>query len=553
MNEEFETLWQEFLDGGLGAEGFARLDAMLRGDAALARHAADLYEEHRLLGLALRAEAPGRFETATLARLARDREQFSARLRERLPAAAPRAPAARRGWRRAGAIGALAAALVAAPLLMVWAFVPAVKPAAVPPVATLLHAEAGMWPAPRLNGELLPAGLIELRGGSAVLRFDSGTMVVLTGPTVLQLESRGGAFLRRGQVTVRAPDEAQGFVLRTAHGDIVSQGAEFGATAEPAGETRVHALEGDATIRGAAGALRRVPAGQALRLDRPGESETIAAGAPRLADLVQALRRAARPVAAEVHEGFDYARGEAAPGRMDGGTGWRGPWRRREGAERMHGEDTPPGPAVTDGLPAHGAVAIGGALEFPAGHNVWLRALAHGIDLGRDGVHYVSLRVWREAAARPGEPAPSLDAIRLTLRASRDYWGPTVSFALRPRQQPQIACGPGVTFNSPQSFPAGETLILVGKIFARAKTEDEIFLRVFAAGEIPGPWEPAEWTLGTRGIFSDATLDRVLLTGSGSSRCRVDELRIGATWDAVMPRAAATAMNAAKRRGESGQ
>ena len=541
MNDEFEMLWQEFLDGGLGQEGFARLDALLRNDPALARHAADRYEEHRLLGLVLRAEPGDRFATAVLARVQADRDDFSARLRASLGETATPALTGRVArWRRRWGIAAAAAAAMAAVLLTARTF----GPAAIEPVATLLRSEATEWVVPRVEGERLAPGLLELQTGSALLRFDSGAMLVLTAPAALRLETRGRAVLVRGALAVRTPDEASGLVVRTPAGDFTDRGAEFAAEVDATGATRAEVRAGEVAFAAAGRArteTRRVPPGTMIRIDAAG---VIAAQAEvreeaSFAALLRAMERRPRAAQPEVYEGFDYPAGETRPEAMSGGSGWRGPWRARTSEERQHFEDTMPGPVVAaiSLVRAGAGRAAGGALEFAAGQNSRVRALAQGIDLGRDGVIYLSALVRREPGVVAPDPAQPLDAIRITLRASQDYWGPSVSLALRPGQQPQIGCGPGVTFNSPQSFPAGETLLLAGKIVARAKGEDEIFLRVFAAGERIDPWEPAEWTVGTRGIAISAVLDRVLLTGSGAERCQVDELRIGATWAAAVPSA----------------
>lgn len=544
MNDEFDHLWQEFLDGGLGPAGFARLDAMLRNDPALTRHAADLYEEHRLIALELRAEPPERFQHAILARLQGDRDSFAARLHERLSDSRGTGslPSPKRvAWRRFYAAAAMVAGLFAISWLTVRAFAPSAKTGAVPHIATVLRTEQAVWSAPWREGERLPPGSIELVSGSAVVRFDSGTMMVLAGPATLQLETRGSARLRRGQATVRVPEEAMGFTLRAPGGTLVDRGAEFVLAADASGATHVRVLEGEVEWQELGGNernSRRLVAGQSSSHSAGDTSAPTGAAieAPRMADLLRTMRRTARATKAEVYEGFDYIPGDPALVPLDGGTGWQGTWRPRLETERRHFEDTSPTPVIAGKSLTHPGVpsATGGALRFSPGINTRLRALRQGIDLGRDGVHYLSALVRRELGAAAAGPTPTRQSIRLTLRSSADYWGQNVTFALRQEMQPQIGCGFGITFSSPQSFPSGETLLLVGKIVARAKGEDEIFLRVFAAHETLEDWEPSEWTLSTRGIFADAMLDLLLITAGGDRVSEVDEIRIGATWDAVV-------------------
>lgn len=53
MDQRFEQLWTDYLEGEQDSTGLAELEEMLAGDHSLLERAADLYEEHRLFGLAL--------------------------------------------------------------------------------------------------------------------------------------------------------------------------------------------------------------------------------------------------------------------------------------------------------------------------------------------------------------------------------------------------------------------------------------------------------------------------------------------------------------------
>src|SRR5262249_34414030 len=88
-------------------------------------------------------------------------------------------------------------------------------------VATLLFADNCQWGKRErlVEGQRLPSGPVHLERGLAILRFDGGAAVVVEGPTQLDLESRGSARLASGRLTVRAPEEAAGFTLRTPASD----------------------------------------------------------------------------------------------------------------------------------------------------------------------------------------------------------------------------------------------------------------------------------------------------------------------------------------------
>jgi hypothetical protein len=104
--------------------------------------------------------------------------------------------------------------------------------------------------------------------------------------------------------------------------------------------------------------------------------------------------------------------------------------------------------------------------------------------------------------------------------------------------QPQLDIRTGAIFTSAQSVTPDQTQFWVGKIVARRQGEDEIFFRVYGEGEILDTIEPATWNVRSRGIFSDARLDLVLLTKMGGGTCWWDEVRIGKSWRAVVPIAA---------------
>ena len=77
--------------------------------------------------------------------------------------------------------------------------------------------------------------------------------------------------------------------------------------------------------------------------------------------------------------------------------------------------------------------------------------------------------------------------------------------------------------------------IWVAKIAAQQRGEDEIFFRVYHEGESLDVFEPADWSITSRGFRSDAKLDLLSLAGRGKTRRWFDEIRIGTRWRAVVP------------------
>jgi len=284
---------------------------------------------------------------------------------------------------------------------------------------------------------------------------------------------------------------------------------------------------------------------------RTGETVLSPEGTARFGELVERLQRGHLSVQPVAYEGFRYPPGGLALAEAGGGHGWLGPWRLRTDAEMSDHADARMDFSITGrSLGWPGLPVEAGAVEFSGGDNYRLRALAQPIDLGRDGIFYVSMLVRYETApAGRGER----DATRLTFRAARDYWGPSIGFALRPTGQAQIGFGAGVVFNSSVRFPVEQTMLWVAKITASARHEDEISLRIYRAGEAVEAFEPLEWNVVTRGIDSSAVLDLLVVTAIGTTRRWIDEIRIGATWDAVTgtpPALADAASPPAKREGE---
>ncbi len=76
MSRPFDELWIDYLEGDLNEGGLAELNELLATDAGLMQRAADLYEEHRLLGVALRPFDRDHFVADVQAAIASDRDQF---------------------------------------------------------------------------------------------------------------------------------------------------------------------------------------------------------------------------------------------------------------------------------------------------------------------------------------------------------------------------------------------------------------------------------------------------------------------------------------------
>lgn len=548
--ERFESLWTDYLEGELDDKGHAELRALLDGHEALRRRAVDLYQTHRSLGFLSQENAAvsESFVQAALARLPRGRESFVAGVMRRISRRDARPwwanlPAA---WRYGLAAGAAAALTLAATFLHQGAQGP-LQPEETTAmfstrddVATVLFADDCEWDGLPFNeGQRLRAGPLKLRRGLAVLRFDGGAAVVLTGEVDFVIESRGSAQLRRGQVVVRAPEEAAGFIVRTPGREVVDLGTEFTVKVEKSGALELHVTEGEIAHRPPnaeedPGELLK--AGAAVRFDRADTAtpRTVPLAAPRFAQLLQKVNRTPEQGWTSTYEGFDYTPGLHPMEECKGGWGWLGPWRQQPSLLRKPSPNKPSELNIDHGKlnvtwPVHGGLA--GMLAMPA-NSQCARTLKMPIRLDEDGVRYFSVMM-RVPPATPGQPAKEHTSMAFRL-ASGDLTE-RVGMGLPPSNMPTITIRNGVHFTGSTPVRADQTMLWVGKIVSRKAGEDEVFLRMFSEDEPLEMFEPKDWSVSTRGIYSDGVFDVVVFAVEGEKPRLFDEFRTGTVWRAVLP------------------
>jgi len=503
---DLEHLAGRYFDGLATDEEVAALSDLLRTDGAMREDYLELAAIHARLATGTRiwTEAPAAF-----------------------PDKAAKHPV--RAW-------VLPASIAAGLALFFWLLPGAEREDDRPAVtlATLLRSELAQWQGSSpAEGSRLNAGPFALTSGEVFLRLDGGTELFLTGPAEGDLETGGRVRLSRGEVRARVPEEAAGFTLAIPGGEILDLGTEFVARVVPSAFTEVTVLAGEIEVRSHAPdapAPRRLATGETIALDRNGTMRDMAV--PRTApDPAKAMRERRDPATSAerlAFETFDYAAGSHDPAALDGGEGWSGPWSVLTDplGERLYTGTSRDFTIVAD--------ARGKAWLSPVGKNLRQRRLAHPLDLGRDGVRYVSFRWFEEAVPVRNDESKPISGLSLTFRsldeAVRARIGLRIDHALRPR----IETGFGQGYVGRLRYNDGKELRLVAKILSRGEGEDEVSLRVFEADENPGPWEPETWDLVSRGLHFDASLDHLVLLSSGPKPRRIDEIRMGTTWRSVV-------------------
>ena len=179
-----------------------------------------------------------------------------------------------------------------------------------------------------------------------------------------------------------------------------------------------------------------------------------------------------------------------------------------------------------------------GMLELPPGQNIRVRELAKPIDLGSDSISFFSfLAAEDEAGTDVSASDHKRHDLRLTLRSTEDYFGPSLSIGWSRTRLPRVQSGgdDGQLARGTRPIPAAETVFCVGKIISSRKGSDEVYFRFYRESDELDFVEPADWDITFRDADLSARLNLLLITSSGSVTRYVDEIRIGPTWRSVTP------------------
>ena len=543
------ALLERWLDGEATQDEFAKLDAALSELPELALYASQRLAEHRLLGVLHQTACDDVQCDAILNRIhvhhSVDVDKIldvvqTARLPGQATVVSSRFPV-----QRLAMLAACAATLFIA-IVFFWNSGPVSRPAAIESfdVATMLLIEGCQWRDDRsfAEGQRL-GGRLRLISGLAVLRFDGGAELILRGDSDLELLTPGEAKLHRGDVVVRATDEATGFRLQTPSSELIDLGTEFAVRVASAGATTLNVLEGEVSVRPlkTSNANAQVlEAGQAVIINDPrSKPREVHSTAESFASVVNEVNPVGRADLMLAYEGFFYEEGIVPLSKSRRGKGWVGPWRQRTVFEGFREDED-----VTDTLEiVHGEMNVTwpvpggelGMLRLPPGKTFRIREMQRPLNLNEDAIYYFSLMVREpDYENRPRKAKPQ-EGIRLTFRSSEDYYGESLSFGISPELNPQIRTGLGVGFFSAVRTPSDQTTLWIGKAISRAIGEDEVSFRIFSESDELTYAEPSVWHVVSKGLNLSAKLDLVVLTSQGTASRIVDELRIGPTWRSVVP------------------
>lgn len=115
------------------------------------------------------------------------------------------------------------------------------------------------------EGQILPAGHLQLKSGLAQVEFFNGATVILQGRADLEIVSTSEARCLRGKVRAHVPPAARGFILRTPKGDIVDLGTDFAVDISDR-QSQVHVFEGEIELHQKEQQVRSLRTGQGFEL-----------------------------------------------------------------------------------------------------------------------------------------------------------------------------------------------------------------------------------------------------------------------------------------------
>lgn len=228
-------LIQQYLLGSLDAEGVAELDRRLKSDAALRRE----------------------FQLATQVDAALRENSLELSIEQEQSLTPAGADADRAGGRNGIRWAALALVAIAASMLIAIAIWPT-RPDI---IASIQESEGAAWESvlPTNPGSELPAGMLNLKAGIALIRFRSGAELVMEAPASIELLTDMRAKLHSGAAVMDVPESAEGFVLETPRGYAVDFGTRFAVQVDASesechfelldGEIALHHQSGDSMLR----------------------------------------------------------------------------------------------------------------------------------------------------------------------------------------------------------------------------------------------------------------------------------------------------------------
>ncbi|SMP59257.1 FecR family protein [Neorhodopirellula lusitana] len=402
-------------------------------------------------------------------------------------------------------------------------------------VMTVTYQEGARWERDVKIGDQIDVGHLRLNAGVARLNTVYGAVIILDareGIVNVEIKPDRSLTVHQGTVFAKAYDQAIGFALRTPTTSVVDIGTEFAVKVAPDGQSDVTVLDGAVTWlpvdRSVILGRSMLAAGRSLKFRSPSDRHGLNMVDPdeHLQELRAFTSRINSPETEDtplVSESFDYPLGVMH--RDEGGHGWTAPWCKNNKAKEA----------------PSGVVRQGGYLVEPA----WLkpssprytvvslasvsaREFAEPIDLSVDQDIFLSAVMRKRVIQVPRDDRCGGG---ITLRSGTD----SKHFELNIDMRERLALFNGETYFGGRTLEPDNTYLLVLKLALRREAPDQLFAKAYTIDSPPAAREPTHWDVVSEPSHQDGFVDQMRLWAGATAIAAFDEIRLGTTWNSVVP------------------
>ncbi|WP_417382775.1 hypothetical protein [Gimesia sp.] len=411
--------------------------------------------------------------------------------------------------------------------------------AELPYVATLTRATDCVWGGnsrPEFSGQRLLTEDLVLEQGVAEFRFDSGTRLIIEGPTKIKLVTGCCAHLDYGSMVLVGYEPTPEFTLITPLLTLHDIGTEYGARIDKDGEVDLHVFEGavrvDANHKNEQFAESIIiQAGHAKRL-KDNKVDDIPLSPERFKREVPGEEKDSLALQQELlaYDSFHPAvikAQETAAAWQNAGTGWKNPWTtEKNSGEPAAGQSHPRKSLARTKLATNQL----GLIELSKGE-IACRALEKPIRMDTNSIYYLSFYMQK---LNSGPNVADQQFGNLSLQTSKVLaHSRKILFGMSSEGYATLQADMQIVEEAPP-LRTGETYFIVAKIVASKNAPDQVFMRALSETETIPDREPPVWTCVTTPFHDSNTWDLVRLHVGNKGDYLFDELRIGTTWASVV-------------------
>ncbi|SMP42237.1 FecR family protein [Neorhodopirellula lusitana] len=406
------------------------------------------------------------------------------------------------------------------------------------------------WSPEKKVGDPVVLGDLNLFAGRGRIHLTNGVIIwadATKQPVEMCFNGDGSLDVLRGKVSADVSEEALGFSMQTPSTRVVDAGTRFSVDVDPSVNpsdvvSRVTVLSGAVSCLPAKGQVKKnlamlVP-GKTMQFQGPRDY----AGTQLDAPLVEAGELDWMKSSGDLHdrnliayENFRYPVGVF--GKNLNGEGWSNFWHR---SSYVNGVAVA---VIRDGSYIASPAWMGSRdsryFVVPAATGCG-RELANPISLDQDRDIYVSFGVRKKRLA---ENDLKRSASGITFRASPEKDSPLVKGERREivalasiGHGDRLLCSTGVgRYRTGRALESDRSYLMVMKLAIRKDEPDQVMARAYEADSMPPMVPPTKWDCQAKPSRHSGWLQTVNLWSDPHAIVAFDELRIGDTWESVVP------------------